>query len=289
MASYHEASDFSELYESCLTDLIESPEYESSPRGLKIYEETNVSLVLTNPLSSLFSNERRSSQKRYIAAELLWYFTGRNDVAFIKDYAKFWEKIQNEDGTVNSAYGNLIFSTKNRYGLSQYEWAYQCLAKDKESRQAVLHFNLPVHQYLTNKDFVCTMYAIFHIREDRLNLTVHMRSNDIILGLPTDFAFFTTLQSHMLMHLQKVHKNLSMGTYTHIANSLHLYETHFNLANEMLSHQFTREELPPVSQPLINLASAPTAQFKVLLDHRHDPLSTFSDPLYNWIYTNINQ
>ena len=133
------------------------------------------------------------------------------------------------------------------------------------------------------------MYAIFHIREDRLNLTVHMRSNDIILGLPTDFAFFTTLQSHMLMHLQKVHKNLSIGTYTHIANSLHLYETHFNLANEMLSHQFTREELPPVSQPLINLASAPTAQFKVLLDHRHDPLSTFSDPLYNWIYTNLNQ
>jgi hypothetical protein len=45
----------------------------------------------------LYDNQRRGSQLRYISAEFLWYFLGRNDVEFIKKYASFWETIQNED------------------------------------------------------------------------------------------------------------------------------------------------------------------------------------------------
>ena len=77
-------SNFSTLYKESVTDLMRNPEYEAQPRDLKIRENTNVALILEDPLSCLYSNETRSSQTKYIAAELLWYFMGRNDVEFIK-------------------------------------------------------------------------------------------------------------------------------------------------------------------------------------------------------------
>lgn len=285
---HYRAQDFSQLYSKCLRDLLRSPEFVTSPRGMRILENTNVALVLENPLSCLYSNQRRSSQKKYIAAELLWYFMGRKDVEFIKDYAKFWTSIQNEDGTVNSAYGNLVFTKKNRFGYSQYDWALKSLIKDRDSRQAVLHFNMPEHQYLTNKDFVCTMYAIFQLREGRLNLTVSMRSNDVILGLPTDVAFFATLQGQMLSHLNQKYPEVRLGTYTHIANSLHLYEHHFKLVEEMLDHDFTREEIPSVGRDLVYADGTPSIDFKVMFDHVKDPDSSYPDPLYSWIHQNLN-
>ena len=77
---------------------------------MKIFEMMNAALVIEDPSFCLYENERRSSQFKYIAAELVWYFTGRKDTDFITPYAKFWKQIENEDGSVNSAYGNLIFT-----------------------------------------------------------------------------------------------------------------------------------------------------------------------------------
>jgi thymidylate synthase len=209
---------------------------------------------------------------------------GRNDVAWISKYAKFWEHIQNPDGTVNSSYGNLLFTLKNEHGFSQYEWAHQSLVKDKDTRQAVLHFNLPKHQSFENKDFVCTMYGIFQIRENKLNFTIHMRSNDVILGLPTDIAFFAVLQMQMLNHLKITYPELELGTYTHIANSLHVYERHFELVENMLGQSFKSEAMPKVRQNLITLEGQPTQEFETLFNE----LSVTSDDnLYNWIKNNL--
>jgi len=283
----YQAEDFSTLYQSSLADLMRNPEYETKPRDLKIRENTNVALVLENPLSCLYSNDSRSSQRKYIAAELIWYFMGRNDVEYIKKYAKFWESIQNEDGTVNSSYGNLLFNKKNRFGHTQYEWAYTSLVKDKDSRQAILHFNLPEHQYTTNKDFVCTMYGIFQIRDNKLNFTVSMRSNDVIWGLPTDIAFFAILQSQLHTHLKSTYPTLELGSYTHIANSFHIYEHHFDAVEKMLACDFTREEIPSIDNNLITTSGTPTSELNVLFHNTQDDHELFADPLFKWICSNI--
>jgi len=284
----YQGANFSQLYKESLTDLIACPEYETMPRDLKIKENTNVCLVLENPLSCLYQNAVRSSQKKYISAELVWYFNGRRDVEFIKNYAKFWSSIQNEDGTVNSSYGYLLFNKKNRFGKTQYQWALESLLKDQDSRQAVLHFNLPEHQYDTNKDFVCTMYGIFQIRNNRLNFTVTMRSNDVIWGLPTDIAFFAVLQSQMLNHLKSKYPTLELGSYTHIVNSYHIYEHHFETVEKMLSHDFISEEIPEVRMNLINPGTTATSNFKILSSNLLDSPDQFEDPLYRWIIKNIN-
>lgn len=278
--------NFASVYHESLTDLMNNPEYETKPRDLLIKENTNVAFVIEDPLSCLYSNKVRSSQIKYIAAELLWYFMGRNDVEFIQKYAKFWKTIQNEDGTVNSAYGHLLFNKKNEHGHTQYHWAIQSLLKDKDSRQAILHFNLPEHQAFQNKDFVCTVYGIFQIRNNRLNLTISMRSNDVIWGLPTDIAFFALLQSQAVSHLKKNYPDLEIGTYTHIANSFHVYEHHFNIVNEMISTEFIPQSIESVNLDLIEISGEPTLNFKELFN-TYSTNNDFTDPLYQWITKNI--
>jgi thymidylate synthase len=210
---------------------------------------------------------------------------GRNDVKYISKFAKFWESIKNDDDTVNSSYGYLLFNNKNEHGITQYRWALESLAKDKDSRQAVLHFNLPTHQRADNKDFVCTLYGIWQIRENRLNLTIHMRSNDAILGTPTDIAFFTVLQQQMLSHLKSTYPNLELGKYTHIIDSYHVYDRNFKLVEEMLEVPFTSIQVPKLKEDLIRTSCSPSNNLKLLSEYIGD-FST-RDPLLKWINQNI--
>ena len=252
---------FADAYKKLLEILLDWPEYVTAPRNQKIHEFQNFSLEITNPVSCLFENERRSSQLKYISAELLWYLVGDNKAEFISHFSKFWKTIQNSDGTVNSAYGHLIF--KERYNptqMNQWQWCYESLAKDKETRQAIMHFNKPWHQFSENKDFVCTMYSNFLIRDNKLHMTVHMRSNDAILGLPTDIPFFVILQLNMWNLLRELYPDLEIGTYTHIVNSMHLYERNHELVKEMLEHSFKPMDLPKDAEKLIS-SEGDTTQF----------------------------
>lgn len=282
----YEGEGLAEVYEKVLYDLVNHPTYVTEPRGLKIKEMMNVSIVIKDPNLCLYKNSTRSSQIQYIVAESIWYFSGRSDLAFIQRYSKFWKDLTNADGTLNSAYGNLIFSKKNADGHSQWNWAYQSLINDKDSRQAIMHFNTPDHQYIGNKDFVCTLNGIFHIRDNKLNFTIEMRSNDVILGLATDVAFFCLLQQQMLSHLKEKYPTLELGTYTHIVNSLHLYERNFLLAETMLLNDFLDDEYPAkIGFNFIDHEGNKTTEFiklhdSVWLNNSYD----VQDELFQWIY-----
>jgi thymidylate synthase len=287
----YKGKTFAEAYRKSLVDLVENGQT-CETRGTVSKEQLNVSLVIEDPSQCMYTNTVRSTQFKYIAAEFLWYYAGRNDVKFISKYAKFWEQIQNDNGTVNSAYGNLIFKPKNIGGLSQYEWAITSLIKDKDSRQAVMHFNMPEHQYRGNKDFVCTMYGIFHIRENKLHFSVFMRSNDAIWGTPTDVAFFCSLQKQALAHLLEYYPELELGTYTHHANSYHIYDRHFDLVDRMLKKPFKTATLPPIKTNLVDIDGSQTEEFKDTFDfvakvYDNDVLiMQEKDDLLTWI---INQ
>ena len=96
----YKGTSFAEAYQKSLIDLFDNGDL-CETRGTTSKELLNVSLEITDPSQCMYTNMTRSTQTKYIAAELLWYYAGRNDVAFISKYAKFWEQIQNPNGTVN--------------------------------------------------------------------------------------------------------------------------------------------------------------------------------------------
>jgi thymidylate synthase len=203
-----------------------------------------------NILDNTYTNKYRSSQLKYIAAEILWYFSCTDNPGFIENYASLWKSLHNPNGSVNSAYGNLIFTEMTPHCHTQYEWVIESLKRDKDTRQAFMHFNKPSHQFFENKDQVCTLNALFHIREDKLYMTVTMRSNDVIYGFMTDWTFFTVLMQHVYLHMKKYYPKLELGSYTHISHSMHLYERHYDLVKNMLTEPFNPTSIPALNDTI---------------------------------------
>src|ERR1017187_1067948 len=92
------------------------------------------------------------------------------------------------------------------------------LGADNDTRQAVAVI-LRNDEPIAGKDIPCTVSLGFAIRDSRLGMSVHMRSNDIWLGMPYGLWQFTRLQLVMAWAL-----GIPAGLYRHYADSLHLYE-----------------------------------------------------------------
>jgi len=258
----YKGDNIAEVYKNILSDLLYNPEYIASPRGMEVREIINCTMEIKNPNLNMYKNVTRSSVEKYIGAELLWYVSGTNNIDFISNYAAMWKSLTNEDGTVNSAYGNLIFTEKNKHGISQYEWVIETLKRDKDSRQAFMHFNKPDHQYFENKDQVCTLTALFHIRNNKLNMTLNMRSNDVILGFMTDFTFFNILHQQVYLHIKEIYPEVEMGTYTHTSHSMHLYAKNYELVEKMLTDDFIPHATPKLNISIIDKKGNVDSKYK---------------------------
>jgi len=274
------------VYGQILKDLLKNPEYIANPRGMEVREIINCIMEIEQPNINLYENSVRSSQKKYIGAEILWYFSGTNKIDFISNYASMWSKLTNEDGTVNSAYGNLVFKKKNEHGFTQYGWVIESLKRDKDSRQAFMHFNVPEHQFIANKDQVCTLVALFHIRDNKLNMTLNMRSNDVVLGFMTDFTFFNLIHQQVYLHMKAHYPEISMGSYTHTSHSMHLYARHYELVENMLKEEFKPSALPGMNQSIIdeqgNVLEKYQDIFDAVLNNTEIPNDITDNNLLNW-------
>lgn len=277
---------FGYVYAELLRNLLYNPEYQTSPRNLVINEYTDVFFELDNPRNVLLVNTIRSTPLKYLAAELVWYFTGDKKIDYISKYAKFWNNIANEDNTVNSAYGNLLFKETNEYGYNEWQWAFKQLINDKDTRQSIIRFNKPHHNYDNNKDFPCTLNGIFNIRDNKLNLSINMRSSDIIRGITFDIPFFTTLQQQMLLHLKPHYTDLELGKFYFYTKSLHLYNEHFNLGKDMVNNAIYSSDLPEMKKNLINTNGENT----VTLDYIKKGFDIDEkDKFYRFIYENLKE
>jgi thymidylate synthase len=277
---------FAEGYQKLLSQVFNWPDFVSSPREMKIKECINLTLEIKNPCSNLFENKVRSVNKHYLAGELIWYFTGSNDLEFIEKYSKFWKKIANSDGTCNSAYGYLLFQDDkalNGKFETQWDWAMNSLITDKDSREAIIHFNKPWHFYIGNKDFPCTVYGNFHIRENKLYFSIYMRSSDSIRGTTFDIPFFMLLHQQAYWILRNVYEDLKIGSFTYTSNSQHIYEEHFELVENMLLNKFIEDSTPPIDSYLIESTILNQIKYNILNGNNIDHTNIAKSDLVKWI------
>ena len=177
-------------------------------------EIINAISVLKNPTSSILTSEKRNLSMKYAIGEMLWYMSGNKNLKEIQKYTKGWDRMSDDGVTVNSNYGHCI---KYKYGFDQFEWCINELIHNPNSRRAVIHIKEASNK--ESKDVNCTVCLQFFIRDNKLYMTTYMRSNDIWMGFPYDVFQFCNTQILMSMRL-----GVELGTYTHIAGSLHLYE-----------------------------------------------------------------
>jgi thymidylate synthase len=171
----------------------------------------------------------------YLLAELKWYESGDLSVREIEKYSKMWGQLKDGDGMVNSNYGFMVWKQFCPTTKSQFDWVIDSLIKDRDSRQAVINFNQVAHKYEGNRDFPCTLNAQFLVRDNKLVEIVNMRSNDLVYGTCYDVPFFMLLQLQVYDVLRKHEgfEDLKLGVYVHNVGSLHVYERHFEMLDNL--------------------------------------------------------
>lgn len=211
---YFECENADEAFEHWYKLLLDQNDDSSSRDGEVAGEIINAMTVINDPTRCIMMNKIRKMPMRYAVGEMLWYMSGKNDLKEIQKYTSTWDRMSDDGETVNSNYGYCI---KHKYGFDQWEYVKSMLSEKPESRQAVIHIK---HADDTpSKDVNCTVCLQFFVREGKLYMTTYMRSNDIWLGFPYDVFQFAAMQVLLSMEL-----GLELGTYTHVAGSLHLYK-----------------------------------------------------------------
>lgn len=219
---------------------------ESAPRGQKV-KESFVENLSINSHFPIIDFEARPFNWKYFMGEMAWYLTRDNNIEFINNFSSFWKRLA-ENGVINSNYGKILFS-------EQLQWAYDSLKQDPNTRQAISFVNQPKYQYENNKDFVCTMYLNFWIRDNELCMKVQMRSNDIFYGLTYDVPFFAFVHQTMWHWLSESNPELKLGTYHHCADNIHYYERHFEIAEKIADEPERNPIFFHLRSPLFRLAN----------------------------------
>lgn len=171
------------------------------------------------------SLETGKTNLTYLAAELLWYWSARNDINFIGKFGSMWNKLSDDGATANSAYGYIL---QRKHGFNQIERIIELLQKDPYSRRAVLNINVPNYEVIDTKDEPCTVCLDYQIRNNKLQCTCVMRSNDMNFGLRNDLGFFISLQKYIARRL-----GVEVGSYNHFAMSIHVYDRDIKFAKDV--------------------------------------------------------
>lgn len=179
-------------------------------------------LRLTNPRGRLGRSVNRS--RIYSAlGELTWYLSGSNELEHVEHYISAYREFSEDKNTLSGAYGPRIFDRARAYedGIFDDEWhrVISLLKVRAGSRNAVIQIYSNADGRADGDDIPCTCTLQFAIRRKRLEMHVHMRSNDAFLGLPHDIFAFTMLQEIAAREL-----GVEVGKYYHSVASLHLYD-----------------------------------------------------------------
>jgi thymidylate synthase len=199
-----------------------------SPRGQNIRELEDYMFTI-NPMYPCMSFEARKFSLDYTKKEWLWKLSGDRFNKSILEHAKAWNGLADTDGGYNSNYGQYFFGHQQGF-----MWVLGELMRDKDSRRAMIPLANYTHLRVDNPDHVCTQSISFRIRDNKLNMSVNMRSNDAIWGLTNDAVTFSYLYRHLYAMLLPTYPDLKVGKYTHKADSLHIYERHWEMANKII-------------------------------------------------------
>ena len=177
----------------------------------------NIGFEIEIPGANTIHQKFRKWNLDYAEAEWQWYLSGDPHINTLgKIYGKvpkIWTKMANKLGLVNSNYGA---QWERR---EQLDKVVKMLRRDPNTRQAAISIydGKEMDQY--DYDTPCTYAIQFTVVDNRLNMCVTMRSNDLWYGFCNDQYCFSQLQK-----LVADETDYDMGSYYHFAHNLHLYE-----------------------------------------------------------------
>lgn len=209
-------------------------------------------VVLPEPLLTTYERpwERvlfdpyRDANPVFHLVEAIWMLAGRNDVKSLLEYNANYDKFAEPNGAVHGAYG---FRWREHFDIDQIKGVVNYLAEHPQGRRAVIGMwdpnALDMNEEL--KDTPCNTHIYFDLRNERLNMTVCCRSNDMVWGAyGANVVHFSMLQELIAQTL-----DVPMGVYRQFSNNFHVYKSNL-VAQKYLEGCFDNYDLYDVVLPV---------------------------------------
>lgn len=194
---------------------------EVAPRGQKTLEIEDAIIRIDDVRNTLPLGVNRGTVPGIGAVEAMQLLSGTSFPDLVIAIGPQFKNYAEDNGVFHGAYGPRT--------NGQYDVIVQRLQQDPDTRQAVVTIWNPQYDLQPEKrDYPCTILHQFRIRDNKLNMSVYMRSNDVWLGAAYDFFQFTRVQLAMASVL-----GIEPGTYNHHVGSLHIYEQHYEAAENL--------------------------------------------------------
>lgn len=244
MFESHTYRNLLEAYPRLLASITEYGR-EAAPRGQPVIEHVHPILWhLRNPQEYTLAIAGRKVNPFFAMAEVVWMWSGKGGAEFITYYNKQMKQYL-DDGVpyFHGAYGKRVrhFGYNERpfrelphpmtptdvsgdglrpVEVDQLEHVVRKLQADPDTRQAAITLWDPIKDnFVQSKDHPCNNMLYFTQREGALHLTITMRSNDLIWGVPYNMIQFSHLLALMAGTL-----DLEIGSYHVMVNNLHYYK-----------------------------------------------------------------
>jgi thymidylate synthase len=179
-----------------------------------------------------------------IIHELLWFLQGSTNIAYLKENGvRIWDEWADEYGNLGPVYGYQWRNWPKPDGthIDQIVQVVESIRNNPDSRRLIVSaWNVADVDKM--KLPPCHAFFQFYVADGRLSCQLYQRSADIFLGVPFNIASYALLT---MMVAQVC--NLKLGDFVHTLGDAHIYNNHFDQANEQLSR-----DLRPLPQMKIN-------------------------------------
>ena len=195
--------------------------------GVKVETRNGTALEFPTPVMTTYTHSRervlfyseRDANPFFHFMESLWMLAGRNDVEWISQFNGRISTYSDDGEYFHGAYG---FRWREWFGEDQLKTAIHRLKTYPNDRRTVVGMWDPwedLQTYNDGKDYPCNTQIYFWSRENKLNMTVVNRSNDMIWGAYGANA----VHMSVLLEYMAARCGMKVGTYYQFSNNLHAY------------------------------------------------------------------
>ena len=202
-------------------DLFKSPvnyRIQESRNGVTYEATTPVTTTYQKPWERVCLIPERDANPFFHFIEGLWMLNGANDLKTVKYFVKTMENFSDDGAILWGAYG---WRWRSYFQQDQLESLVRILKREPDNRRAVLQmWDVEGDLNRRGKDVPCNTHIYFKIRDNKLDMTVCCRSNDMVWGVyGANAVHMSMLQEYMASMI-----GVDMGYYRQVSDSFHVYQ-----------------------------------------------------------------
>lgn len=176
-----------------------------------------VTTVYLKPTERVCLIEARDANPFFHFIESMWMLAGRNDLKSLTYYVSSMSNFSDDNETLWGAYG---YRWRKYFHKDQIDMIVKLLKENPNDRRAVLQmWDANKDLARVSKDVPCNTNIYFKIRDNKLNMTVCNRSNDMLWGAYGANVVHMSVLQELVAHRLGVF----VGVYRQVSDSFHVY------------------------------------------------------------------